>query len=97
MLSSSPLPPHKAEFPCVAINGGVLKFGNFELKSKRILSYFFSAGDFYPADLLRAISTVYAKTIIQASADLLPEFDVIFNRHTKEFHQLLLRWISWQN
>jgi orotate phosphoribosyltransferase len=59
--SSSPLPPHKAEPPYVAINGGVLKFGNFELKSKRILSYFFSAGDFYGADLLRAISTAYAK------------------------------------
>jgi orotate phosphoribosyltransferase len=52
MSASSPLSPYKAEFLQVAINGGVLKFGNFELKSKRISPYFFNAGDFYRADLL---------------------------------------------
>jgi orotate phosphoribosyltransferase len=78
MSASLPLSPYKAEFLQVAINGGFLKFGNFELKSKRISPYFLTAGDFYRADLLRAISTAYAKTIIEASADFLPEFDIVF-------------------
>jgi orotate phosphoribosyltransferase len=78
MSTSSPLPPYKTEFLQVAINGGVLKFGNFELKSKRMSPYFFNAGDFYRADLLRAISTAYAKTIVEASVNSLPEFNVIF-------------------
>jgi len=78
MSASLPLSPYKAEFLQIALNGGVLKFGNFELKSKRISPYFFNAGDFYRADLLRAISTAYAKTIIEASTNFLPEFDIIF-------------------
>jgi orotate phosphoribosyltransferase len=91
MSASSPLSPYKAEFLQVAINGAVLKFGNFELKSKRISPYFFNAGDFYGADLLRAISTAYAKTIIEASTKFLPEFDIAFGRHTKGSHWLLLQ------
>jgi orotate phosphoribosyltransferase len=74
-----PFPIYKAEFLQAAINGGVLKFGSFELKSKRISPYFFNAGDFYRADLLRAISTAYAKTIIEASNSSTPlEFDILF-------------------
>ncbi|KAL1883802.1 hypothetical protein VTK73DRAFT_8338 [Phialemonium thermophilum] len=72
------LSPYKAEFLKAAIDGGVLKFGNFELKSKRISPYFFNAGDFYRADLLRAISTAYAKAIIEARDQTGLEFDVIF-------------------
>jgi len=78
-MSSTTLPPYKAEFLQAAINGGVLKFGSFELKSRRISPYFFNAGDFYRADLLRAISTAYAKTIIEASTSSTPlEFDILF-------------------
>jgi orotate phosphoribosyltransferase len=84
MSASSPPSPHKAEFLQVAINGGVLKFGNFELKSKRISPYFFNTGDFYRADLLRAKSTAYAK-LIEASADFPPEFDIVYQR-TKGYH-----------
>lgn len=61
-----------------AIEGGVLKFGSFELKSKRISPYFFNAGDFYRADLLHALSTAYAKTIIDATKTSSLEFDIIF-------------------
>lgn len=63
-----------------AINGNILKFGSFELKSGRISPYFFNAGDFYRADLLRAISTAYAKAIIEDQTSSSPtlEFDVVF-------------------
>ncbi|PSS25643.1 hypothetical protein M430DRAFT_48078 [Amorphotheca resinae ATCC 22711] len=78
--SSSPeIPPYKADFLKAAIDGGVLKFGSFELKSKRISPYFFNAGDFYRADLLRAISTAYAKTILETESSSAPlEFDILF-------------------
>jgi orotate phosphoribosyltransferase len=78
MSAASLLSPYEAEFLKAAINGGVLKFGNFELKSKRISPNFFNACDFYRADLLRAISTAFAKTILEASSNSLLEFDVIF-------------------
>jgi len=79
MSSSSELSLYKVEFLQTVIDGGVLKFGSFELKSKRISPYFFNAGDFYRADLLRAISTAYAKTIIETSTSSTPlEFDILF-------------------
>ncbi|KAF5874623.1 putative orotate phosphoribosyltransferase protein [Botrytis fragariae] len=74
----STLSPYKAEFLKAAIDGGVLKFGSFELKSKRISPYFFNAGDFYRADLLRAISTAYAKAIIEAQEANILDFDIVF-------------------
>ena len=78
-MSSTTLSQYKTEFLHAAINGGVLKFGSFELKSKRISPYFFNAGDFYRADLLRAISSAYAKTIIEINASSAPiEFDILF-------------------
>lgn len=67
-----------------AISGGVLKFGSFGLKSKRISPYFFNAGDFYPADLLRAIPTAFAETIIEAGSVL--DFDIIFALLTGGFY-----------
>ncbi len=78
-MSSSTLPQYKADFLHAAVNGGVLKFGSFKLKSKRISPYFFNAGDFYRADLLRAISTAYAKAIIEDSKTSTPlQFDIVF-------------------
>lgn len=72
----SVLPPYKADFLASSINGGILKFGRFELKSKRISPYFFNAGDFYRADLLRAISSAFAHAIIEAGSTL--DFDIVF-------------------
>ncbi|KAM3076140.1 orotate phosphoribosyltransferase [Clarireedia jacksonii] len=77
-MSTSTLSPYKAEFLKAVIDGGVLKFGSFELKSKRISPYFFNAGDFYRADLLRAIATAYAKTIIEAYKKSMIDFDIVF-------------------
>lgn len=77
-MATHNLPPYKADFLRAAIDGGVLKFGSFELKSKRISPYFFNAGDFYRADLLQAISVAYAKTIIEAHETGALDFDVVF-------------------
>jgi orotate phosphoribosyltransferase len=75
----SALAPYKNDFLKASIDGAILKFGSFELKSKRISPYFFNAGDFYRADLLRAISTAYAKAIIEArESGTLGEFDIVF-------------------
>lgn len=76
MSASSQLSPYKADFLKAAIDGGVLSFGQFELKSKRISPYFFNAGKFYRADLLCAISTAFAKAIIEAEKEL--DFDIVF-------------------
>jgi orotate phosphoribosyltransferase len=83
-MSAATLPPYKADFLRAAINGGVLKFGSFELKSKRISPYFFNAGEFYRADLLGALSPAYAKTIIEANSSSSLEFDILY-RLTRVF------------
>ncbi|KAH7314136.1 phosphoribosyltransferase-like protein [Rhexocercosporidium sp. MPI-PUGE-AT-0058] len=80
-MSSSDLPQYKKDFLKAAIDGKILKFGQFELKSKRISPYFFNAGLFYTASLLRSISTAYAQTIISASSSTSSpplEFDILF-------------------
>ncbi|KAA6414860.1 MAG: orotate phosphoribosyltransferase [Lasallia pustulata] len=73
------IPAYKAAFLQSCITGGVLKFGTFELKSKRISPYFFNAGLFHRADLLRSISTAYAQSIRDyLSTDPNFQFDVLF-------------------
>ncbi|CZT43779.1 probable orotate phosphoribosyltransferase [Rhynchosporium secalis] len=78
-MSAPDLPQYKKDFLQAAIKGKILKFGSFELKSKRISPYFFNAGLFYTANLLRSISLAYAQTIIEASSASPPlEFDILF-------------------
>ncbi|KAI9761070.1 MAG: Nucleolar GTP-binding protein 1 [Chaenotheca gracillima] len=76
------LPSWKADFLQHCIDSDVLRFGTFELKSKRISPYFFNAGLFHRADLLRSISTSYARTIhtfVTSQPSSSPfEFDVLF-------------------
>ncbi|KAG5929293.1 orotate phosphoribosyltransferase [Claviceps africana] len=74
----SSLAPYKKEFLQAALDGGVLKFGSFELKSKRISPYFFNAGEFHTSRLAGAISSAFAKTIIDAQQNHNLEFDVVF-------------------
>lgn len=69
------LSTYKAAFLQDCVTAGALKFGTFELKSKRISPYFFNAGLFHRADLLRSISLAFAKTI---ATELHVDFDVIF-------------------
>lgn len=75
---ASELPAYKSQFLRAAISGNILKFGRFELKSKRISPYFFNAGDFYRADLLEALATAYAKTIQENHEAGLIDFDIVF-------------------
>jgi orotate phosphoribosyltransferase len=72
------LPQYKQDFLQAAISGGALKFGSFELKSKRISPYFFNAGEFHSARLAGAISTAFAHTIIAAQKEIGLDFDVVF-------------------
>ncbi|KAK7418383.1 orotate phosphoribosyltransferase [Neonectria punicea] len=73
----SQLAPYKQVFLQAALSGGVLKFGSFELKSKRISPYFFNAGLFHTTRLAAAIATAFAQAVVDARKDGL-EFDVIF-------------------
>lgn len=82
-MSSSaptPLPAYKADFLSSCVSAGVLTFGSFELKSKRVSPYFFNAGLFHRADLLKSISTAYACTLhaYASSCGENVEFDVLF-------------------
>ena len=70
------LPDHKSKFLDDCIRADALKFGTFTLKSKRVSPYFFNAGLFHRADLVKSIATAYAKTIASASPQL--EFDILF-------------------
>ncbi|KOS17827.1 Orotate phosphoribosyltransferase [Escovopsis weberi] len=75
---ASQLPAYKQSFLQSAIAGGVLKFGSFELKSKRISPYFFNAGEFHTARLAGAIASAFAHTIVAARRDAGLDFDVVF-------------------
>ncbi|KAF1948474.1 orotate phosphoribosyltransferase [Byssothecium circinans] len=73
------LPEYKHNFLKDCVSAGALKFGTFTLKSKRISPYFFNAGLFHRADLLRSISTAYAQTLkTHAESDPSFQFDVLF-------------------
>jgi orotate phosphoribosyltransferase len=72
------LPAYKQDFLKASIDGQILKFGSFELKSKRISPYFFNAGLFHTARLAGAIATAFAKCIAEAQKNDGLEFDIIF-------------------
>ncbi|QIX00026.1 hypothetical protein AMS68_005543 [Peltaster fructicola] len=73
------LPPWKAELVNHCLSGNILTFGSFKLKSNRMSPYFFNCGLFSKAHLIRAISTAYAKTLVE-HAQTNPDwsFDVLF-------------------
>jgi orotate phosphoribosyltransferase len=73
------LPTYKENFLKDCVSAGALKFGTFTLKSKRISPYFFNAGLFHRADLLRSISSAYAYTLKEyQDANPSFDFDVLF-------------------
>lgn len=73
------LPDYKQRFLNDCVSAGALKFGTFTLKSKRISPYFFNAGLFHRADLLRSISSAYAQTLNSHSeSDSSFQWDVLF-------------------
>ncbi len=65
---------YQKEFLDFALNTGVLRFGEFTLKSGRISPYFFNAGLFNTGNSLAKLGRYYAQTI----ADSGIEFDVLY-------------------
>lgn len=73
------LPEYKKDFLETCVSAGALKFGTFTLKSKRVSPYFFNAGLFHRADLLRSMSLAYAQSMkAHGDADSSFDFDVLF-------------------
>ena len=65
----------KQTFLAQCLKAGVLKFGNFTLKSGRVSPYFLNAGLFYTGTLVQAVANAYANTLAN---DFSTKFDVIF-------------------
>ncbi|TCK17122.1 orotate phosphoribosyltransferase [Thiogranum longum] len=65
---------YKKEFLEFAIEAGVLRFGEFTLKSGRVSPYFFNAGLFNCGSHLARLGRFYAQTILDSGID----FDVLF-------------------
>lgn len=79
MASSDSVPAYKTDFLEACTSAEALKFGTFTLKSKRISPYFFNAGLFHRADLVRSISWAYAHTLSAHVAENASfDFDVLF-------------------
>lgn len=57
---------YQKEFIAYALEAGVLKFGEFQLKSGRISPYFFNTGLFNTGAQLGKLGYFYAKTLIQS-------------------------------
>lgn len=68
------LQDYQREFIEFAIEQGVLRFGEFTLKSGRVSPYFFNAGLFRTGGALARLGRFYARAIV----DRAPAFDVLF-------------------
>lgn len=66
--------PYQREFIEFAIEQGVLRFGEFTLKSGRVSPYFFNAGLFKSGAALARLGRFYAQAIADSGLD----FDVLF-------------------
>jgi len=66
--------PYKKEFLEFAIQAGVLRFGEFTLKSGRTSPYFFNAGLFNTGQHLARLGRFYAQAIVDSGI----RFDVLF-------------------
>lgn len=65
---------YQSEFLQFAIDTGVLRFGEFTLKSGRVSPYFFNAGMFNSGGSLALLGRFYATAIVRSGLD----FDVLF-------------------
>lgn len=65
---------YQKEFLEFALNVGVLRFGEFTLKSGRISPYFFNAGLFNTGAALARLGRYYAQAIVDSGI----EFDVLY-------------------
>lgn len=76
MSSNYTINPHsyRNDFLAFAVEQGVLRFGEFELKSGRKSPYFFNAGLFKSGGALALLGRYYAQAIVDSGI----EFDVLF-------------------
>jgi len=65
---------YKTEFLNFALEKGVLRFGEFTLKSGRISPYFFNAGLFNSGSALARLGRFYAQAIVDSGI----KFDVLY-------------------
>ena len=65
---------YKQEFIQFSLTEGVLKFGEFKLKSGRISPYFFNVGLFNSGKSIHQLSQFYAKALIASQL----EYDMLF-------------------
>jgi len=70
----SPLADYQAEFIEFALEGEVLRFGEFTLKSGRLSPYFFNTGRFNTGARLARLGRYYARAIEQAGL----AYDMLF-------------------
>jgi orotate phosphoribosyltransferase len=68
------LQPHQRTFLDTALDRGVLRFGDFTLKSGRQSPYFFNMGRIDSGTALAAVGAAYADTIVANAID----FDMLF-------------------
>ncbi len=68
----------KRQFIEFALASGVLRFGDFTMKSGRRSPYFFNAGLFNRGSLLGALARFYARTLLAAHAAGRVRFDMLF-------------------
>jgi orotate phosphoribosyltransferase len=66
--------PSPQSFIQLCRDSGVLRFGEFKLKSGRLSPYFFNAGLFNTGAAISALGKHYAQTVIQSNI----QFDVLF-------------------
>ncbi len=69
-----PMKDYQHEFIDFAISAGVLRFGDFTLKSGRTSPYFFNAGLFNTGEQLARLGRFYARAIVDSGIG----FDVLF-------------------
>ena len=65
---------YKNEFVELCLRLGVLRFGEFKLKSGRLSPYFFNAGLFNTGEAIAAVGRAYADALAQSGLT----FDMLF-------------------